>query len=292
LITDFHTGTALVSKNSPVVQVTRKARLKSQTQLRMAGGLNRRIDPLPPDNAFSPAMTDDLSRRVGQPTHEALWPADLFTQGIGWVIIARLKSEGARVQAGIFLIDVFCLGAKLAVYEDCDGDDYRRRIRDHYLSSFPMVATEPWCARKLVEQAVQYAQDLWFAPAARVFGGLRAEQCSQKFTFGHKGKPLYLRGPRETEEQACGIVWHLQQRCGPGNFEYLVMLGEVSDIDRSSAAAKGRLPVRRPLGSRGGRTKPFMSLRTVRRGSFLCTCPKILTFTGPRRCRLRSASAC
>ena len=93
-------------------------------------------------------MTEDLSRRVGQPTHEALWPTDLFTQGIGWVIIARFKLEGARVQAGIFLIDAFCLGAKLAVYEDCDGDDYRRRIRDHYLSSFPMVATELWCAHQ------------------------------------------------------------------------------------------------------------------------------------------------
>jgi hypothetical protein len=72
--------------------------------------LNRRIDPLPPDNVFSPAMTDDLSRRAGQPTHEALWPADLFTQGIGWVITARFKSEGARVQAGIFLIDAFWEG--------------------------------------------------------------------------------------------------------------------------------------------------------------------------------------
>jgi hypothetical protein len=70
-------------------------------------------------------MTDDLSRRASQPTHEALWPADLFTQGIGWVITALFKSEEARVQAGIFLIDAFCLGAKLAVYEDCDGDDYR-----------------------------------------------------------------------------------------------------------------------------------------------------------------------
>jgi hypothetical protein len=111
-------------------------------------------------------MTDDLSRRAGQPTHEALWPEDLFTQGIGWVITARFKSEGARVQAGIFLIDAFCLDAKLAVYEDCDGDDYRR-------------------------------------------------------------------GPRETEEQARGIVWQLQQRCGSGNDEYSVMLGEAGDIDRS-----------------------------------------------------------
>ena len=50
---------------------------------------------------------------------------------------------------------------------------------------------------------------------------------------GHKGKPLYRRGPRETEEQARGIVWYLQQRCGSGNYEYSVMLGEAGDIDRS-----------------------------------------------------------
>jgi hypothetical protein len=126
--------------------------------------LNQRIDPLPPDNVFSPAMTDDLSRRASQSTHEALWPADLFTQGIGWVIIARFKLGGSHVQAGIFLIDVVCMSAKLALYEDYDSDDYRRRIRDHYLSSFPLVATEPWRARKLVERAVQYAQGLGFAP--------------------------------------------------------------------------------------------------------------------------------
>jgi hypothetical protein len=136
------------------------------------------------------------------------------------------------------LIDVFCLGVKLALYEDCDVDDYRRGICDHYLSNFPMVGTEPCCARKVVERAFQYAQDLGFAPhpdykkAARVFGGLRAQQCCQKLTFGYKGKPFYLRGPRETEEQARRIVWHLQQRCGSGNFDYSIMLGKAADIDR------------------------------------------------------------
>jgi hypothetical protein len=62
-------------------------------------------------------MTDDLNPQVGRPKHEALWPADLSTRGIGWVIIARFKPGGARVEARIFLIDVLCLGAKLAVYE-------------------------------------------------------------------------------------------------------------------------------------------------------------------------------
>ncbi len=75
-----------------------------------------------------------------------------------------------RVQAGIFLVDVFCLGAKLAHYEDCDGDDYRRA----------------------------------FLPPR----------------------------PPGNRRQARRIVSHLQQHCGSGNFEYLVMLGEAGNIDR------------------------------------------------------------
>ena len=104
---------------------------------------------------------------------------------------------------------------------------------------FPWSRPNRGAPAKLVEQAVQYAQGLGFAPhpdykkAARVFGGLRAKQCSQKFTFGHEGKPFYRRGPRETEEQARRIVSHLQQHCGSGNFAYLVMLGEAGNIDRS-----------------------------------------------------------
>ena len=78
---------------------------------------------------YFPRMTDDHDRPTRQPTHEALWPADLFTQGIGWVIVARFKAKGQRVQASIFLVDVFCLGANLAVYEDCDIDDYASKFR-------------------------------------------------------------------------------------------------------------------------------------------------------------------
>jgi hypothetical protein len=184
-------------------------------------------------------MNDALGQRAPLQTHEALWSSDLFRQGLGWVVIARFKAKGQRVQAGIFLVDVFCLGAKLAVYEDCDIADYRRRIRDHYQSSFPMVSVEPCCARKLVEQAVQYAQSLGLAPhpdykkAARAFRGVQAAQCAQQFTFGCKGKPFYRRGPRETEAQALRIVHHLEKCLGPGNYDYEVLLGEAKHITRA-----------------------------------------------------------
>jgi hypothetical protein len=49
-------------------------------------------------------MTDAHDRPIPQPTHEALWPTDLFTQGIGWVIIARFQSGGRRVEAGMAML--------------------------------------------------------------------------------------------------------------------------------------------------------------------------------------------
>jgi hypothetical protein len=55
----------------------------------------------------------------------------------------------------------------------------------------------------------------------------------QVYAFGHEGKPFYRRGPRETEAQAQQIVFRLQQRCGPVNFDYLVMLGDTADINRA-----------------------------------------------------------
>lgn len=172
------------------------------------------------------------------PRHEAMWPRDLFAAGVGWVLLARFKSGGQRVEVGIFLVDVFCLGVKFALYEMTDAADYRRRIRDHYANEFPMEEVSPACARKLVEAAVDYAAGLGFVPhsgfrkAARVFGGVAATACSQSFVFGHQGKPFYARGPRETEAEARRIVEHLHRRCGEGRFHFAVPLGEAEDITR------------------------------------------------------------
>jgi hypothetical protein len=186
-------------------------------------------------------MKDSSSGQAYPATHEAFWPEDIFGQGIGWIVLARFKSRGQRVLAGVFLVDVFCLGVKMAIYEQCDTQDYAQRIRDHYWSKFPMVPVDPRVARQLLEQAVQYAQALGFPPhpdyskAIRAFEGLRAGPGIRQFTFGSQGKPFYRRGPRETEDQARRIVWQLEKRCGPGNYNYFIPLGDPANIGRASA---------------------------------------------------------
>jgi len=177
-------------------------------------------------------MTEIQAPPTRPPTHEALLPTDLFQNGIGNVIVARFKSAGQRVEVGIFLVDVFCLGIKRATFEVCELPEYLKTIREHYESRFPMVAVEPCCARKLVEKAVAYAEGLGFAPhpdckkASRVFGGIRADECGKDVAFGREGKPFYFRGPNETEAQARRIVEQLARSRGEGNFDYLVELGD------------------------------------------------------------------
>jgi len=188
-------------------------------------------------SAYYGVMNADHDIAIRRQKHEAIWPKDLFEVGIGWVIVARFKAAGQRVEVGIFLVDVFCLGVKRAGYEDCNRQDYLQRIRGHYEAGFHMADVEPSCARKLIEQAAAYAEGLGFGPhpdyrkAARVFGGLRAAECAQNFSFGQDGKPCYCRGPGETEDQARRILAHLEKRCGSGNYNFMVGLGNSNAID-------------------------------------------------------------
>ena len=83
----------------------------------------------------------------------------------------------------------FCLGVKFALYEGGQTEDYQQRIRAHYVDEFTMVPVEPCCARKLVQDAAQYALNLGFPPhpdykkASRMFSGVDTSQCRQEFKF-------------------------------------------------------------------------------------------------------------
>ena len=47
---------------------------------------------------------------------EALRSATLFDSGCGHLVVSRFKGDG-RVEAGFFLLDVFCLGVKDAGFQ-------------------------------------------------------------------------------------------------------------------------------------------------------------------------------
>lgn len=165
------------------------------------------------------------------PTYECLVPRNLFDLGIGQVVIARELSIG-QIAVVIFLLDVYCLGAKDIMFGVFSTSEYREKTRFSTDGSFEPIAAQ--AARNLVEGAVEYAQRLGLAPhpdyrvANRIFAGINPTSSDRQFSYGKDGKPFYVSGPRDTPAKSRRIVAALNRACGPGGFDYLVMLGKGS----------------------------------------------------------------
>src|SRR6266508_866337 len=74
--------------------------------------------------------------------------------GMLYAMICRFSSSGL-VQAGVFLLDIYCLGVKDAFYTEVRQTEYSNFLD----RAFPdrRESVEPACARKLIEGAVAYA---------------------------------------------------------------------------------------------------------------------------------------
>jgi hypothetical protein len=175
-----------------------------------------------------------MSLVASAPIHECLAPVELFGRGIGTVVVSR-KLPNGQLAVGSFLLDVWCLGVKNAFCRVLDPDEYRE-LRQRVSEREHMRETEPACARKLVESAEAYAQDLGFSPhpdyafARQIFGDLDAGACPSRYEFGKDGKPFYVSGPYDTPVKSRRIVETLAARCGEGNFHYTVFLGGPEEL--------------------------------------------------------------
>jgi hypothetical protein len=99
-------------------------------------------------------------------SHEAWRSADLFDSGYGSLLVSRFKGDG-RVEAGFFLLDVFCLGVKDASFHHFSSVvDYQEGLVDRLFPDGNPVRMTPEAARKLTEGAISYAKGLGFSPAA------------------------------------------------------------------------------------------------------------------------------
>jgi hypothetical protein len=159
--------------------------------------------------------------------HRAFVGEDLFADGIGYVVVARQKSED-RYEVGAFLLDVFCLGVKDATFIAGPDAPPLDELLKKFFRDDPYQEYDGAYGRKLIESAVDYAKSLGLAPhrdyklGARVFGGCRAEDCSETFTFGKDGRPFFIQGPFVSDAAAERIVNVLTARLGEDNFDVLL----------------------------------------------------------------------
>src|SRR5688572_9007055 len=153
---------------------------------------------------------------------EAFRSSQLFQTGIGYAVICRYKGGGG-CEAGIFLIDAYCLGVKdsdFAVFSS--AAEFENDVLGRLFRNEEPVCMTPGAGRQLIEDAVAYAGRLGFAPApdfkkaCRVLGGITTAGCAEEFAFGREGRPFYIQGPRDSATRAQWILQTLDRRCGPG----------------------------------------------------------------------------
>jgi hypothetical protein len=154
------------------------------------------------------------------PIVNSLVPESLWASGIGQLLLARRLPDG-RLAVANFLVDVFCLGVKNAywnIISEWEFDKLRRKLE----GMGPLHSATPEQFAKLIYGAVDYAKALGLAPhpeykhAKLLLAGIDTSHCTDIFTFGKDGKPLFINGPRDSPEKI-KIIMHKIRTAG-GDF--------------------------------------------------------------------------
>jgi len=175
---------------------------------------------------------------AGYPIYECLIPNDLFITGIGELIVTRRTPNG-DIAMSAFVLDVFCLGVKDAMFMVMPESEYEHSIKGRMTAGGErrFEKLHQSCAKKLLDGAVDYAKELGFKPhpdyknANELFGIIDASVCPVKYTYGKDGKPFYMNGPYESPTDSQRIINTLTEKCGADGFNTLIRLTDDSFDD-------------------------------------------------------------
>ena len=175
-----------------------------------------------------------MQNALNAPVHECWEAEQLFDQhnggGIGPVMITRKAGTGDIV-AGVFLVDVYCLGIKDCFIKMLTEETYPSFLKEINKQG-SLKKIHPTCARKLVEEAGKYAAGLGFSPhkdyqgAKKIFGDIESAACPRSFEFGKDGMPFYFAGPYDKPKFVKNVLAKLEKKCGPGGYHYFLPVEE------------------------------------------------------------------
>jgi len=160
-----------------------------------------------------------------QPLLETHASSELFTAGIGFVVVVRRMPLGGQL-AVLFLVDAWCLGVKdVVVKRVAEGEC--RALLERVGENFPLQRVAPSYACKLVAESVAYARKYGLAPhadhawAQEILAGIDPAECLETFEFGQDGKPFFVSGPADTPERIRAVI----ATVGLENMNYMVQAG-------------------------------------------------------------------
>ncbi len=204
--------------------MARDARKQQQKQERRAAKRKAKSRELA--RANSAGLAERLAAADKYPVLDCLVSTDVWTQGIGYVVLSR-ELPGGNIAFAWFLVDRYCLGVKNLIVNIVGRFSYDSKLRE-LQSQYQFKPMELAAARKFVEGAVAYAANLSLPPHAdyqkgkHIFGSIDASACTETFEYGKEGKPYFFAGPYDTPQRCRRILAALEHHCGPGGYHYLI----------------------------------------------------------------------
>lgn len=196
---------------------------------------NRQI----PNSLVRPIVTLGLSPYLQNardyPLHGCWIMEDWQDTGITPVIVARMQ-DNDRIMLGVYMVDYYCLGIKDAFTRADYSQNRFERELPGFCAGAPLSCSVE-LAHELIYGALEYAKKLGFEPhpdfykqkADLMLDPPDSHPRKNNVSFGKDGKPLYISGPYDSEMKSRSVVNTLMRTCGPGNFDYLLSVGDMPD---------------------------------------------------------------
>jgi hypothetical protein len=183
----------------------------------------------------APLSKADRMRRAAAtaPIDACLSNTELFDSGIGHVILTRKSADGS-VSAAVFLLDAFAVGVKDVLIHQ-GGTTETEQMIEEVEEIEALAPVDPAYARKLVRDLVAWSRSIGLPPhpdyatAELLFGNVSADACTETFTFGKDGRPIYIPGT-DTPAQIRQRSNALERTLGADGFD-IVLAGDLADDD-------------------------------------------------------------
>jgi hypothetical protein len=155
------------------------------------------------------------------------------TMKLTQVLVVR-RSPLGQVAAGLFLVDLACLGVKDAFPAVFDSvAEYNQKLRRRTTERQAMIPADLNLAAKIIRESIAYARKLGFAPhqdyapTSILLGNANPEACDVPVPLGGKnGKPFFCSGPYDNVPR---IMAQLESAVGPGGFDFLIGIPQKLD---------------------------------------------------------------
>lgn len=157
-----------------------------------------------------------------------------LAQGMTSISLYKKVTSNVMVIAG-FNIDLYCLGIKNAFIKAGTIEQY-----EHFSGNPDNSQINPEDAKKLIEEAVEYAAGLGFKPhkdfkkAFRLFDNIDSSKGTREFTFGNNGKPMFIAGPNDSPLRCQQVMDILEKNVGKDGGRYIMPSPEHEKFDKET----------------------------------------------------------